>query len=151
MENIIGTIRTFHTKHFAVVVDAVVQDGVDLSWDEDGTVTKGIESGNFIVFCARARVFHDTLGEIASDYLSDCIYESLEQFEDHRECAKATRETQANRIVELQKAGVGLDEAESEAKHIFVGSYFADMVKVVCIMARNHIRSAKEIYVRPNN
>jgi len=38
----IGTIREFKTKHFHVVVDAVEEFDLDLSWDEDGQTREGL-------------------------------------------------------------------------------------------------------------
>jgi hypothetical protein len=93
MENKIGTIRTFETPNFRVVVDAIEDFDVDLSWDEDGSTRAGLESGNLIAFCARARVFlkSSPWQELAADYLGGCIYKSLAEFADHRECGIANR------------------------------------------------------------
>ena len=77
----IGTIREFRTPQFTVIVDALEDYDCDLSWDETGEVLKKLESGEYLSFCARARVIHSELGEIASDYLGGCIYESLEAFQ----------------------------------------------------------------------
>lgn len=73
-------IRKFETAQFTVIVDAIDEDSPDLSWDEDGTTQAGIESGKYVLFCARARVIHAELGELASDYLGNCVYESLKAF-----------------------------------------------------------------------
>lgn len=126
----IGTIREFRTKHFSVIVDAIDEDYPDLSWDETGETQDKIESGEYILFCARARVIHVDLGEIGSDYLGNCVYESLESFEDHRECAAYTRE--------LRKSG----------NNAVCGSYFADMVAESIRQARETLRNAHNIYVR---
>lgn len=72
-------IREFHTPHFTVRIDALPDDDLDLSWDDDGSVREGLESGRYIAFMARARVFLDG-AEIACDYLGGCIYESLQDF-----------------------------------------------------------------------
>jgi hypothetical protein len=88
----LGTIREFETPNFRVIVDAIEEDSLDLSWDDDGSTRKGLESGNLIAFCARARVFLKLTGqEIASDYLGGCVYESLNAFQDHRACGAANR------------------------------------------------------------
>jgi hypothetical protein len=76
----LGTIYEFKTAQFRVVVDAVEEDSLDLSWDDSGETQRGLDSGKYIAFCARARVIHDYLGEIGSDYLGNCIYYSLEDF-----------------------------------------------------------------------
>ena len=127
--NAIGTIRTFTTANFKVIVDAVEECSPDLSWDEDGSVQEGINSGKFILFCARARVL---MGghELASDYLGNCIYESIESFEDHRECAKQNREYAA-------KGDAGR-----------CGSYFADMVHNVIEQARGELAAIHNIKIR---
>lgn len=119
MSYTIGTIREFRTANFRVIVDAVEDDSPDLSWDEDGDLRAKIEAGEYLLFCARARVLHDELGELASDYLGGCIYESLGAFQDHRECGAQTRKL---------KAETGRD--------VCVGSYFAQMVRDVCEQGR---------------
>jgi len=96
----IGTIREFRTARFRVIVDAIEENWPDLSWDETGEVAEGIESGRYVLFCARARVLHDELGEIAEDSLGNCIYESLQDFKEggyfadmvHEVCRRARRE-----------------------------------------------------------
>lgn len=88
----LGTIREFETDNFRVVVDAVEEQDLDLSWDEDGSQRERLESGSLIAFCARTRVILKTTGqELASDYLGNCIYKSLSAFEDHRECGRQNR------------------------------------------------------------
>jgi hypothetical protein len=88
----LGTIREFETENFRVIVDAVEETDLDLSWDEDGQTSRGLENGSLIAFCARARVLWKETGEeLGTDYLGGCIYKSLDDFQDHRECAKQTR------------------------------------------------------------
>lgn len=86
----LGVIREFKTENFHVVVDALEEQDLDLSWDESGETLKGLQNGSLVAFCARARVLFRGL-EVASDYLGNCIYKSLEDFADHRECAAYTR------------------------------------------------------------
>ena len=74
-----NTIREFETARLRIVVDALPEDDIDLSWDEDGSTREGLESGKYIAFCARARLFLGDV-ELARDYLGGCIYESLEDF-----------------------------------------------------------------------
>ena len=102
------TIREFRTANIRVIVDAIEEYDVDLSWDETGEVLAKLESGEYISFCARARVIHDEHGEIASDYLGGCIYSDVSEFEDHRQCAAETR------------------RLRSEGRNAICGSYFAD-------------------------
>ncbi len=91
MQHVIGTIRKFKTAQFTVIVDALPEDDLDLSWDEDGEILKRLKSGEFTAFIARARVIHKTLGEVATDYLGGCIYESPKDFMDHKECGATNR------------------------------------------------------------
>jgi hypothetical protein len=120
MDNIM---REFKTTHFTVRVTAEPEYDLDLSWDDDGSILEGLQSGRFIAFCAKAEVIHDELGEIATDYLGGCIYESFADFMDHKECGKQNKEWSA------------------EGKQGRCGSYFADMIKEVCSEARKYINS----------
>jgi hypothetical protein len=130
MSRAIGTIRRFRTAQFTVIVDALPEDDLDLSWDDDGSTRAGLESGRLQAFTVRARVVHKDMGEIAGDYLGGCIYESLADFMDHKECGKANR-------------GYA---ARGDAGRC--GSYFADMVATVCREAREAIRKAQTVRVR---
>jgi|ERR1700752_259282 len=85
MSHKIGTMREFNTKNFKVVCDALEEDDLDLSFDEDGSTRKGLKSGALMAFVARVRVFFQGK-EVGADYLGGCIYKSLEDFMDHREC-----------------------------------------------------------------
>lgn len=111
-------IRKFKTQHFTVIVDTLPEHDLDLSWDDDGSTAKGLNNGSLVAFVARARVLGPSGMELASDYLGECIYESPEAFEDHRECGRYNRELEAY-------GAVGR-----------CGSYFADMVSNVCSEAR---------------
>ncbi len=126
---ILGTLRTFKTAQFTVIVDALEDYDPDLSWDDTGEVRAGLESGKFTCFTVRARVIHKTLGEVAADYLGGCIHETLEAFMDHKECAAQNRENGAGRAGSC-------------------GSYFADMIANVCADARKAIKAAQGIKVR---
>jgi hypothetical protein len=177
MHSKIGTIREFKTNNFHVVIDAVEEFDLDLSWDEDGSTREGLDNGSLIAFCARARVFFRGL-EIASDYLGGCIYKSLADFEDHRECGKQNRATirregcfqiyrkarqYPNCLMpkdKLKKRGFATRErAEawaranaSEEWEVFetgrCGSYFAGMVSEVCKAARVELQSLRDVRVR---
>ncbi len=92
MSYAIGIIREFKTQNFHVKVDAIAEDDLDISWDDSGETRRGLENGSLIAFCARARVYFRGL-EVSSDYLGNCIYKSLEDFADHKECAKQNRDT----------------------------------------------------------
>jgi hypothetical protein len=124
----LGTIREFNTRNFRVIVDAVEEDlPSDLSWDESGEVAEKLDSGEFIRFCARARViFKPTSTELGADYLGDCIYRSLEEFADHRQAAKQQRKLRA------------------KGSDALVGSYFADMIAQAIAEARKEFATLKK-------
>lgn len=173
----IGTIREFKTQNFHVIVDAVEETDLDLSWDESGETARGIENGTYLAFCARARCFFRGL-EVASDYLGNCIYKSLEDFADHKECGRQNRarlrregrfqiyrkarphEHCLSTSDKLRKRGFATRErAEawakantSEAYEIFetgkCGSYFAGMVAEVCREARKTVLDLNKIHTR---
>jgi hypothetical protein len=113
-----------------VIVDAIDEDSPDISFDETDETRTKLENGTWVIFCARARVIHDTLGEIASDYLGNCIYESLDAFMDHKECGARNKQLAA---------------AGHEGR---CGSYFRDMIRTVCREARAAIENAQTIKVR---
>jgi len=126
-----NVIREFETKNFRVIVDAVQDDYPDMSWDDGGEVQDKIDSGEYVLFCARARVIEKNTGaELASDYLGGCIYESLQAFMNHRECAAQTRELRA------------------KGQDAICGSYFSDMVHNVCTEARLKLGTLKGLRIR---
>ena len=172
----LGTIREFKTEKFHVIVDAVEECDLDLSWDESGETARGIEDGTYIAFCARARCFFRGF-EVASDYLGNCIYKSLEDFQDHKECAAQNRKRikregrfqiyRKARLYEhclsasdkLRKRGFATRvraeawaKANGEAYEIFetakCGSYFADMVANVCQEARKTVLNLNKVHIR---
>lgn len=113
------TIREFKTKHFRVIVEAQPEYDLDLSFDETGETAKKIDSGEYVAFCACARVeFLPTGQTIATDYLGNCIYKSLDDFMDHRECGKLNRKW------------------AKQGKQGHCGSYFHQMISTVCEEAR---------------
>jgi hypothetical protein len=134
----LGTIREFHTANFKIVVDALEDYDADLSWDTDGSVLRDLQSGALTCFTARVRVLHKTLGTVGTDYLGSCIYKRIEDFQDHRECAKQTRELRA-KYRRQHKRG---------AANVVCGSYFSDMIREAISEARKHLRSAQSIHVR---
>ena len=72
----------FKTARFIVKVTSEAEFDLDLSWDEDGFVAEGIESGKFEVFCAKCAVYFEGK-EVASDFLGGCIYENIDDFKDN--------------------------------------------------------------------
>jgi hypothetical protein len=78
---VLAKIRCFSFRRFTVLVDAVEETDLDLSWDEDGTIEEGLYSGEFVAFCARVRVLLDG-NELGTSYLGNCIYRSYEDFKE---------------------------------------------------------------------
>lgn len=122
-------IRAFRMKRFAVVVTAEPEYDTDLSWDETGETARRLDSGDLIAFQVKAAVYLDG-NEIGADYLGGCIYESLADFMDHRECGKQNRM--------YARAG--------EAGRC--GSYFAQMISEAIGEARKYVKALKPVYVR---
>jgi hypothetical protein len=169
--------REFKTKNFRVVADAIEEDDLDLSWDETGETRKGLESGRFIAFVARVRVFFRG-NEVGTDYLGNCIYKSFDDFMDHRECGRQNREThrregkfqiyRKNRPHEhclsksdkLKPRGFATEArakqwAEKNAKEEYqifetgkCGSYFHDMVREAISEARKNVIDFQDARVR---
>lgn len=125
----IGTIRKFTTPQFSVIVDAVEDPDVDLSFDDTGEVMEGLENGSLQAFAVRARVYFNG-SEIGADYLGGCIYRDIADFQDHRECGKQNREYAA------------------QGKSWRCGSYFHDMVKTAIAEARTNLRNLQNVRVR---
>jgi hypothetical protein len=70
---------TFKTQRFEVGLEFGPEYDLDLSWDDDGDIRAGLESGALLAFVARVYVKLDgaTVGE---DYLGGCIYASERDF-----------------------------------------------------------------------
>jgi len=129
MTQSLGTIREFKTRNFKVIVDAIPEDDPDLSFDDTGEVARKLDNGTFIAFVARARVFLQG-HQVGSDYLGGCIYQSLNAFQDHRECGKRNR------------------KLERQGKSGRCGSYFHDMIQEACAEARNTVAKMASVRVR---
>lgn len=129
----LGTMREFKTKHFKVIADAVEELDVDLSWDEDGSIREGLDSGKYIVFCARVRVLYNGR-EVGTDYLGNCIYKDFDDFMDHRECGKQNK------------------KYERQGVETRCGSYFHDMIRSAIAEARKTLKKEKQalkgLYIR---
>lgn len=123
------TIRTFHTNRFTVSVTAEPDYDLDLSFDEEGSVRRDLESGRLCSFQVKAAVVYRGR-EIATDYLGGCIYAHPREFMDHREAGKLNREYAA-------KGETGR-----------CGSYFSDMVHAVCREARKALADMQSVPVR---
>jgi hypothetical protein len=60
-------------------LEAEPEYDLDLSWDDDGSIARGIEHGLYFAFCAKVSVLRKGK-EISADYLGQCIYASLDDF-----------------------------------------------------------------------
>lgn len=125
----LGTMREFKTAHFLVRAEALEECDLDLSFDEDGSVREDLNSGRLIAFCAHVAVYYKGL-KIGEDYLGNCIYRSLNDFMDHKECGKQNREW-------AQQGKTGK-----------CGSYFSDMIREAITDARNTLGTMP--YIRPS-
>jgi hypothetical protein len=127
--HVIETIRRFNTKNFSVVVEALEETDLDLSWDDKGDVAKKLRRGELVAFCARVRVLlHGQ--EIGVNYLGGCIYESYSAFMDHKECGKQNR------------------EYEKQGSYVRCGSYFSGMISETIGEARATLIQSREVKVR---
>lgn len=105
------TIWAFETAQFRVEYSATPSDSLDLSWDDDGSVTADLADDRLTAFTARVRVIHiPTDAVLGEDYLGECIYANPSDFIDHRGCRA--------------------DPAKN------YGSYFSDMVREAIAEAR---------------
>lgn len=121
----------FSTKNFTVCFKAEPEDSLDLSWDEDGSVKEGIESGLYDVFCAHIEIIYRPTGAImGEDYLGQCIYKSPRKFMDHRECGVENRKN--------------ADNPERER----CGSYFTDMISEAVKATRIEVAKMQQIRLR---
>jgi hypothetical protein len=126
----------FVTRTFTVRVDALPEEDLDLSWDETGEVAKGLESGRYSAFCARAQVLDSEGRVLAADYLGNCIYESAVEFSTaHRDPDPLNRNCSIMRAV--------------RGSNTVICHYFPSMVLGVCRDARAALRAHAALYLRP--
>lgn len=178
-QDYIGNIRTFETKNFRVSVDASYDYDTDLSFDDTGEVRRKLENGSLISFQVSCTVTHKpTETELGADYLGGCIYESIEEFQDHRACGIQNRrrirreglfqiyrknrpyKSCLSRKDKLRKRGFATRErAEEWAKNnareeweVFkvglCGSYFTDMIHEAINQARQQVAKLGGIKLR---
>lgn len=136
----IETIRTFKRRNFSVVVNAVEDFDLDLSWDEDGSTRKGLESGEFCSFGVVVTVYARG-SEIGSDSLWGCIYRTPLEFMDHFGTRVQAREYQAK---ENRKA----KREKREPLKCCICCYFSGMVREAIRNARKEIEKLKELSLR---
>jgi hypothetical protein len=121
-----NTIWQFNTRNFCVQFNARPEEPRVLDWDEDGSIARDLESGEFCAFVAEVRVlFHGI--EIGADYLGGCIYKTPEDFRDH-----------------LGVRQYELKLSEELGEPVAVGSYFSDMVREAIREARENMGRIKE-------
>lgn len=113
-----NTIWKFETENFAVVMTAEEEHDLDLSWDDDGSVREGLESGEFVAFCAKCVVLFRG-AEVGVDYLGNCVYRNFDEFRDH-----------------IGRNAKGY------------GSYFSDMVREAIREARDTLTTVPRIRTR---
>lgn len=126
----LAVIRRFRTKNFTVVMEAVEENDLDLSFDETGEVAEKLDSGEYVAFCAHAYVEGPSGETLAEDWLGNCIYEDFDAFMDHRACGRSNRDL----------------EAKGETGRC--GSYFSDMIHNVCDEARKELAKLQTVRIR---
>lgn len=99
---------------------------LDLSFDDDGSVRKDLESGKLCSFRVKTAIFFRG-NEISADYLGGCIYARPSDFMDHRGIR--------NYVPPGGKAGQ-------------CGSYFSDMIRTAISEARVVIAKMQGIKLR---
>lgn len=77
------SIYCFETKQFRLTVNAVPCTDLDLSWDDDGSVARELESGALVAFDVEATCVHKDTGLAGHDYLGQCIYRDESEFRDN--------------------------------------------------------------------
>ena len=122
----IQNIRTIRTRNFTVRVDAVEDSDLDLSFDDDGSVRRGLESGELMAFGVVVKVCFRG-AEVGQDSLWNCIYSSPTDFQDH----------------------LGL-RAKSRKDGRNYGSYFVGMIHSAIEDARKRIAVFKTAPIREN-
>ena len=109
------TLWTFDTKNFRIEWRVRPCHGLDLSWDDDGSVAEGLESGQLEAFDSEMVVLYRGQ-EVGADYLGQSIHENVSDFRDH----------------------IGIN-MKSRADGCNYGSYFSDMVREAVAEARKHL------------
>ena len=125
------TVWTFETARFRIELRAHDCESPDLSWDEDGSVADGIHDGDLIIFDAQVVVLLDGC-EIASDWLGQCIYRSMDDLiGGHRD------PDPMNRNSTLMRAAKG--------SNVIICHYFPSMVREAVRETRLVLGSAPQL------
>jgi hypothetical protein len=103
------TLWTFRTQNFRIEWRVRPCHAVDLSFDDDGSVAEGLESGRLEAFDSEMIVYYWGQ-EVGADYLGQSIYENVSDFRDH----------------------IGMNTRGH-------GSYFSDMVRGAVAEARKNL------------
>ena len=122
------TIREFKTKNFRVIAQAFPEDEpVDV--DDDGETQQAVDKGIYVHFRVEVRVLYKG-NVLGTDHLGGCIYESIADFMDHKECGEQNRKW--------------AEQGESAR----CGSYFTDMINIAIAEARKTLADYRNVYVR---
>ena len=109
------TLWTFKTRNFQVQWRVSPCYELDLSWDDDGSVREGLESGLLTAFDSEMVVLYRG-AEVGADHLGQSIYEDVRDFRDH----------------------IGMNVKGH-------GSYFSDMVRGAIAEARKTLKDAPRL------
>lgn len=86
------------TPNFRVVALAFAED-MPVDVDDDGECAEQVANGELLHFRVETRVIHKPTGlTLGTDHLGGCLYRTLEDFVDYRECARYTRELRSNAV-----------------------------------------------------
>jgi hypothetical protein len=141
----LGNIWAFKTANFEVTVDAYYEDDLDLSWDEDGEVTRKLDAGVYTAFRTEVIVTCDGI-EVGSDHLGGSIYENISDFRDHIGgglFAIKHKLREGTGTMSLENWSREYRSAVFLSKGGIIGSYFKDMVGEAIRMARGNIRERR--------
>lgn len=136
----IETIREFKRKNFSVVVKAMEDHDLDLSFDETGETARKIDSGELMGFGVVVEVFANGL-DVGSDSLWNCVYTNPRAFMDHFGARVYNRKLQAKENRKAKREG-------REPHKICCGSYFSDMVREAIADARKNLDRVKSLPLR---
>lgn len=92
---VLWTIRALNTAQFSVVVNALPDPDLDLSWDDDGSVSAAVEAGDSVAFMAQVQVIGPFSDVVATSYLGGCVYGSFREFRSCPYCRDMIREAVA--------------------------------------------------------
>lgn len=147
MRNAICNIYTFRTRHFTVKVDALPEyEPVDM--DDDGETAEAVYRGNLVHFCAHAYVEGPRGETLAEDYLGSCIYEDYADFMDHRGIGRYATMQKYKRAIKARDWQTAQWCRWTLYPNHCVGSYFSDMINIVCREARRTWNATPHVKLR---